>query len=177
MVTSEELACSLFLHQKTSKPCIVYSHSHSGNRLEGASLSEALINDFNYCVFDYSGYGKSQGHFTTLGIKEQDDLEAVIHHLRNYFKMQTIYIWGRSMGAVTALLLAARTNNWICDAMVLDAPFLSTRKMVTCRLLALQRSSKHPEFLTLCTIHAPRIKAKGNNWSRCAFSRPNRYCK
>lgn len=115
----------------------MYSHSHSGNRLEGSALAEGLINDFNMCIFDYSGYGMSQGKYTTLGLKEQDDLEAVITHLRSHFKMQTIYIWGRSMGAVTAILLAERSKNTICDAMILDAPFTSTKTMVYSALAAL----------------------------------------
>ena len=44
----------------------------------------------------------------TLGAKEVDDLEVAVAHLRKAFPNSTIGLWGRSMGAVTALLYSAR---------------------------------------------------------------------
>lgn len=163
----EELACSLFLHTQANKPCIIYSHSHSGNRMEGCSLAEFLLNDFNLCIFDYSGYGKSDGMHTTLGLKEQDDLEAVINYLRSKYQMQTVYIWGRSMGAVTALLLAHRSNNTCCDALVLDSPFASTKSMVLDSKSAMQCGSKHSQFHPLYFVHAFGIEVERNHRKRC----------
>ena len=63
-------------------PCIVYSHSHSGSRLEGSSILNIVQQDFSLCLFDYSGYGYSEGTYSTLGAKEQYDLEAVIAYLK-----------------------------------------------------------------------------------------------
>ena len=40
----------------------------------------------------------------TLGCKEVEDVEVVVNHLRSTGKVSTIALWGRSMGAVTALL-------------------------------------------------------------------------
>lgn len=53
---------------------------------------------------DLSGSGKSEGEFITLGINEEDDLNYAIGFLDEIFKFKEYAIWGRSMGAVTALL-------------------------------------------------------------------------
>ena len=54
------------------------------------------------------GSGLSDGEYVTLGAHEVDDLEAVVAHLRGAFPESTIGRWGRSMGAVTALMYSQR---------------------------------------------------------------------
>lgn len=98
--------------------------------MEVLTLLSHLIEDFSVCCFDFGGFGHSEGRFSTLGIREQADLSAVVQYLREHYKMQTIYVWGRSMGAVTALLLAQTSLENFCEALVLDSPFISTQKMV-----------------------------------------------
>ena len=44
----------------------------------------------------------------TLGAHEVDDLGVAVAHLRARFSSCTIGLWGRSMGAVTALLYSQR---------------------------------------------------------------------
>ena len=59
-------------------PVVIYLHSHSGNRLEGLNLIELFCPNFGVCLFDFSGCGHSEGDYVTLGIKEQNDLIAVM---------------------------------------------------------------------------------------------------
>jgi hypothetical protein len=40
----------------------------------------------------------------TFGWKEVHDLHAVLTHLKNNFKTPSVVIWGRQMGAATALM-------------------------------------------------------------------------
>jgi pimeloyl-ACP methyl ester carboxylesterase len=54
------------------------------------------------------GSGLSDGKWVTLGAHEVDDLAVVIDHLRTQGGVSSIGLWGRSMGAVTALLYSAR---------------------------------------------------------------------
>lgn len=54
------------------------------------------------------GSGNSQGEWVTLGAHEVDDLEVAVKHLRVEYPEATIGLWGRSMGAVTAILYAAK---------------------------------------------------------------------
>ena len=54
------------------------------------------------------GSGQSDGKYVTLGWREQDDLAIAIEHLRGLGTVSTIGLWGRSMGAVTALLYSQK---------------------------------------------------------------------
>lgn len=69
-------------HTNKKQTCMVYLHSHGGNRLEGMSLlrycGELKI---NFCFFDLTAHGLSGGTYSTLGAKEQYDLEVVIEQL------------------------------------------------------------------------------------------------
>ncbi len=54
------------------------------------------------------GSGQSDGKYVTLGWREQDDLALAIQHLRGLGTVSYIGLWGRSMGAVTALLYSQK---------------------------------------------------------------------
>lgn len=57
-------------------------HTHHGSRLEGCPLTEPIIKSgMNLCLFDFAGYGNSEGDTVTLGIEEVWDIEIVIKHL------------------------------------------------------------------------------------------------
>jgi len=65
------------------------------------------------------------GEYVTLGAWERLDIRAIVAYLREEGATSTIAFWGRSMGAVAALLYADEDN--MLDAMVLDSPFASLR--------------------------------------------------
>lgn len=95
-------------------PCLVYCHSQSGNRIEGLFLQEFCIeNGVGLCLFDFSGCGKSQGEFVTLGWKEMDDLDQLITILTSNYAATQIVLWGRSMGAVTSIMYASRHSMFL----------------------------------------------------------------
>lgn len=125
-------------------------------------MLDIVKEDFNLCVFDFSGYGYSQGEFSTLGIKEDDDLECVLSYLRQEKKYTHLFLWGRSMGAVTIVLALSRLGNEVaCDGVVLDAPFTSTRSMVGCGYFAaVQRYFGSAQLLARFSIRAAREPAE-----------------
>jgi len=64
-----------------------------------------------------------------MGLNEAKDLSNVVKFLQEKFDVQKVSLWGRSMGAVTAVLYCAR--NWKnVRKMVLDSPFCSFRQLV-----------------------------------------------
>jgi len=75
--------------------------------------------------FDFSGSGHSDGEYVSLGYYERDDLAIVVEHLRQSGTVGCIGLWGRSMGAATALLHGDRDPS--IAGMVLDSPFTSLR--------------------------------------------------
>ena len=62
----------------------------------------------------------------TLGWKEKDDLHAVLQHLQSEGRFSKVLLWGRSMGAATALLYSKEAPVPIAG-MVLDSCFSEFR--------------------------------------------------
>lgn len=86
-----------------------------------------LPEDITVFTLDLSGSGKSEGEYISLGWFERDDVHTVIEYLRNTDSVATIGLWGRSMGAVTALLHSDRDPS--IAGIVADSPFSDLRKL------------------------------------------------
>lgn len=69
----------------------------------------------------------SEGEFISLGWNERHDVELVLNHLRKNLKVSKIALWGRSMGAATAILTAQ--NDPSLFAIVLDSTFADLNKL------------------------------------------------
>ena len=79
--------------------CILYCHGNSGCQVDCEEILDlALWLGFCVCGFDFSGCGKSDGDFVSLGIFEKDDIETVVDYLYLRRKGLKIILWGRSMG-------------------------------------------------------------------------------
>lgn len=84
-----------------------------------------LIHKFDVVAFDFRGCGNSDGKYLTLGFLEKNDLKAVIEYVEAKFGPRKWMIWGRSMGAVTAILYTAKfeQSSDRISGLVLDSPF------------------------------------------------------
>lgn len=128
-----KLECSFFEpvedHRVAAElPCVIYLHGNCSSRIEALPAVQALLpaNITVFC-FDMAGSGLSEGEYISLGWYERDDVDCVISYLRNSGKVSCIGLWGRSMGAVTALLHIDRDPS-IAGA-VLDSPFANLRQL------------------------------------------------
>ena len=121
----QTLQCSIWEHTDPlapAVPCVIYLHGNSSSRVEAlGQLSTVLRLGCSYLAFDTAGSGQSDGDYVSLGYFEREDLATVISHLREGGRTSTIALWGRSMGAATALLHAERDPS--IAAMVLDSAF------------------------------------------------------
>ena len=132
-----ELLCATFIEPFNDEdrsgekmPCIIYMHGNAGNLTEGLQYdAEVVSRGFNFCCFDFSGSGNSEGEIVTLGYNEKEDLKAMIEYLQEYKRVSNILLWGRSMGAVTSLFYMAENPGAISCAL-LDSPFASLDKIV-----------------------------------------------
>ena len=99
--------------------------------------------------FDFAGCGKSEGEYITLGWNENKDVQTIIKFLRLERKVSTVSLWGRSMGAVTALLCAMQDPS--ISAIVLDSTYSSLKRLIN---ETVSPSSLIPEWLiqTLLSI-------------------------
>ena len=158
----QTLECSFFQQTDLDHaiPCVIYLHANGCSRLEALQyLDTVLSNQVNLFCFDFSGCGKSGGVYTSLGWFEQDDLECVIQYLTNTGKVTKIGVWGRSMGAITAILYAVKDPRISCY--VFDSPFSKFKQLV--KELAKEKASL-PGFLSegAFSIIRQTIKKKVN---------------
>lgn len=110
------------------RPCVIFLHGNASCRVQGAGLLKTVLSaSCDLVAFDFGGSGQSDGEFVTLGHFEKEDLRAVIGHLRLEGSVASIGLWGRSMGAVTALLHSHRDPS--ISALVLDSPFHEFRSL------------------------------------------------
>ncbi|KAJ1447281.1 Alpha/Beta hydrolase protein [Pelagophyceae sp. CCMP2097] len=110
-------------------PVLVYLHGNASCRLEGLSaLTLCLSVGASLCAIDCSGSGLSGGDYVSLGHFEADDVVAVVDHLREQLGIDRYGLWGRSMGAVTALLYAAEKSP-TAACIVADSPFASLDRL------------------------------------------------
>ena len=124
-------------------PCVVYLHGNCSSRTESMPAVQVLLPaKITVFCFDFSGCGLSEGEYISLGHFEKDDVSVVVDYLRQSGKTSYIGLWGRSMGAVTALLHGYRDNS--ISGMVIDSPFTSLTELA--KELA-SRYSKLPGFV------------------------------
>lgn len=111
-------------------PCLLYLHSQGGCRLQGKNMAYYCGEKaYACCLMDFEGSGMSSGEYVSLGYFEKAQVEIVIDYLTEHYHIGMIALWGRSMGAVTALLYAEH-NAFRVGAIVVDSPFSSLTKMV-----------------------------------------------
>lgn len=126
------LECSHFTleNYKDKRPCIIYLHCNSGSRLECLSILDVfLTKGFDVLCFDFAGSGLSEGEYVSLGWFEQDDARDVIDYLDEKGKTTSFVLWGRSMGAATALMHASRDPR--VSAIVVDSTFSTLEGMIS----------------------------------------------
>ncbi|GIL52108.1 hypothetical protein Vafri_8045 [Volvox africanus] len=103
-------------------PCVIYCHCNSGSRRDAEEAICVLIPcGVSVFTLDFAGSGLSEGQWVTLGAEEVDDVATAVEYLRAGGKVSTLGLWGRSMGAVTALLYSHKDPS--IAGMVLDSPF------------------------------------------------------
>jgi pimeloyl-ACP methyl ester carboxylesterase len=121
-------------------PCVVYLHGNSSCRVAAMEVLPLVLAAGWTCVaFDFMGCGRSDGEWVTLGHTELADLQRVLAALRERGPAASelgmsgratgrVVLYGRSMGAVTAILAAARDPS--IAAVVADSPFSSLRGLI-----------------------------------------------
>lgn len=129
----QKLCCSHWIDATRSAsnekvPVVVYMHGNSSARLEVVPhLSYLLSLGLTVFSFDFAGSGKSDGEYVSLGYYERDDLASVVKYLRSRKTTSSIALWGRSMGAATALMHAHRDPSIAC--MVCDSAFTDLARL------------------------------------------------
>merc|ERR1712166_1011711 len=122
-------------------PCVGYLHGNSSSRVAATTvLSSLLAGGVTVLPFDFAGSGQSDGDYVSLGYYEKEDLSAVADFLRQSGRVSTLGLWGRSMGAATALQHGDRDPS--IAGMVLDSGFTSL-EVLAAELVDVAREQGH----------------------------------
>ena len=110
------------------RPAVVYLHGNSSSRVGALEALETVLGTgASLFAFDCAGSGLSEGDWVTLGWHERDDVAAVVAYLRADPGVSAVALWGRSMGAATALLHVHRDPS--IAGLVLDSCFADLRQL------------------------------------------------
>lgn len=111
------------------KSCIIYLHGNASCQLEGTFLVPIFCPaGVSVLCFDFSGCGKSEGEYISLGYYEKDDVICAISFLRAQFGVGKIALWGRSMGAATTFFVIDEEPTIACA--IADSPFCSLSQLI-----------------------------------------------
>jgi pimeloyl-ACP methyl ester carboxylesterase len=122
-------------------PCLIYMHGNASSQLEGQFLVPNVC-PYGIAVylFDFAGCGHSDGEYISLGHFETADLNFLIGELSNQFRMAKFILWGRSMGAATAIL----SRNPRVLGIIVDSAYTSIHSV--CKAIAIDHGI--PRFLS-----------------------------
>jgi len=70
-------------------------------------LLDYIFPEFSACFFDFPGCGLSEGKYVTLGERECHEVHSIITALKRLFGFEEFFLWGKSMGAVSAILYSS----------------------------------------------------------------------
>lgn len=126
-----------------SRGIAVLLHGYAAEK--SAMLPEAAaLRGFGYEAFllDFRGSGGSDGSETTVGWSEAEDVRAAIAEARRLAPGKTVLVYGKSMGAASALR-AVGVLGAAPDALILEAPF-DTLLRTTARRFKMMRLPPWP---------------------------------
>jgi pimeloyl-ACP methyl ester carboxylesterase len=142
-----------FVHPERMKTMVIYLHGNASARVEVLPQLSFLLASgvYGVCSVDFTGSGQSEGDYVSLGYHERFDLECVLQYLQRRYQNLEIVLWGRSMGASTALMHASQktrdhiserqesddvgiqpdpdSSSTILKGLICDSPFASLPKL------------------------------------------------
>ena len=114
----------------TDKPKATVIHFHGNGQNLSAQFFFAywmLEHDIDLFVFDYRGYGKSQGEPSPKGTVE--DGKAALRYIQSHKRESPLVIFGQSLGGAIALRVAGELRDEIpYKAVVVDSTFHSYKE-------------------------------------------------
>jgi pimeloyl-ACP methyl ester carboxylesterase len=105
------------------RDAVLYFHGNGGTKIEiMGAIPQLVAQQIALIAFDFVGCGNSDQGFLTYGHNEAADAEVVLREAYRYITVERLTVWGRSMGAVTAINFAVK-NPKIVTKLILDSPF------------------------------------------------------
>ncbi|MFC5453191.1 alpha/beta hydrolase [Paenibacillus aestuarii] len=137
---------------------IILSHGYAGTRLEkglpALALAASLVQaGYHVLMFDFRNSGLSEGHLTTVGYLEKEDLLGAIDWVKAHVPGK-IGLLGFSMGGSTSILAAAEEP--AVQGVVADSPFSQLSPYLRANLPVWSKLPRYP-FTPLILAILPRL--------------------
>lgn len=154
-----------FFQADSPKTTFIWCHGNAGNithRLD--NISRLLPLGVNVFIFDYRGYGRSEGKPSEEGIYE--DARAAYDYVVGTLEIDpsSIVFFGRSLGAVVAIHLARDRR---CRGLIVESGFPSAKEMAKSLFpflpLHLFVRSKFDAASAISRVHAPILFIHGTD--------------
>ena len=145
-------------------PVILFCHGNAGNISHRLHNIEGLLKSgFQVFIFDYRGFGKSQGRPSREGVY-QDGLAAYDFLVKErHISPHRIILFGRSLGGAVATEIAVKRK---ANRLILESTFTSTKAMArTMPLFALLSAflpAHYNNLKKIKTITIPILIIHGN---------------
>ncbi|MCA1961361.1 MAG: alpha/beta hydrolase [Desulfomonile sp.] len=110
-----------------TRPLLLFCHGNAGNishRLD--NIQRLLEKGIGVFIFDYRGYGRSEGRITERGFYLDADAAYEYARARASADRIKLVIFGRSLGGIAAVYLASKGT---CDGVILESTFTNVKAM------------------------------------------------
>ncbi len=110
-----------------SKKVVISVHGYRGDAFDTSAKFSHFLTDYDYNILfiDLRSYGKSEGKYTTYGVKDRLDLLDWIDYLKDRFEGDIeIALFGISMGAFTTLSISDRVPKEV-KCIIADSSYTS----------------------------------------------------
>jgi len=119
---SVKLAAWFVPSQQPSKEVVIMLHGYPADKANLLQWAGFLHKDFNLLFLDFRYFGESEGSLTTVGLREQKDLEAAMEYLQKK-GFSKIGAMGFSLGGAVAIMVGAKDGS--LRAIISDSAFAS----------------------------------------------------
>lgn len=120
-----------------SKPPLVLLHGYTDNGLCWARVARDLQDDYDVFMPDARGHGRTQGD---VQIFSYEQLAADVVAFIQALGLQRPFLFGHSMGALTALIVAAQAPQQVRALVLEDPPFMTEQQDAPVDMAAIQKT-------------------------------------
>lgn len=120
LTTRDGVRLAGWLLPRPGAPGVVLLHGYPADKADMLPLAAALATEFTVLLYDQRYFGASDGHATTIGHRERDDLSRALDLLEAR-GVRRAGVFGLSLGGAVALMTAAEDSR--VAAVAAYAPF------------------------------------------------------
>lgn len=115
------------IEEVNNYPTIIFLHGWPADKGNILPIFASYAKDYNLFFFDFRGLGESEKVFSTVGIREKEDLSSALDFLKDKYNIKEVGVWGFSMGGAVALMVSSKDDR--IKAVVSDSAYASLPDM------------------------------------------------